>query len=78
MERVTKEIRKMVDHLTGLNLNDLNLMKAINCQVLPVTGLAMNVCNLGKGDLEELDVIVYYGEKDFMEENQAMRDYIQG
>ena len=59
MERVTKEIRKMVDHLTGLNLNDLNLMKAINCQVLPVTGLAMNVCNLGKDDLEELDVMVY-------------------
>ena len=78
MERVTKEIRKMVDHLTGLNLNDLNLMKAINCQVLPVTGLAMNVCNLGKDDLEELDVIVYYREKDFMENNQAMRDYIQG
>ena len=78
MERVTKEIRKMVDHLRGLNLNDLNLMKAINCQVLPVTGLAMNVCNLGKDDLEELDVMVYYGEKDFMEDNQAMRYYIQG
>ena len=30
MERVKKEIRRL-DHLTGLNLNDKNLMKAINC-----------------------------------------------
>ena len=30
MERVQKEIRRL-DHLTGLNLNDKNLMKAINC-----------------------------------------------
>ena len=29
MERVKKEIRKRLDHLTGLNLNDKNLMKAI-------------------------------------------------
>ena len=31
MERVKKGIRKSLDHLTGLNLNDKNLMKAINC-----------------------------------------------
>ena len=31
MERVKKEIRKRLDHLTGLNLNDKNLIKAINC-----------------------------------------------
>ena len=31
MERVKTEIRKRLDHLTGLNLNDKNLMKAINC-----------------------------------------------
>ena len=40
----------------------------------------MNVCNLGKSDLDKLDMTcqkVYYGEKDFMEDNQAMRDYIQ-
>ena len=30
MERVKKEIRKRLDHLTSLNLNDQNLMKAIN------------------------------------------------
>ena len=31
MERVKKEIRRRLDHLMGLNLNDKNLMKAINC-----------------------------------------------
>ena len=32
MERVKKEIRKRLDHLTSLNLNDQNLMKAILLQ----------------------------------------------
>ena len=58
MERVKKEIRKRLDHLTSLNLNDQNLMKAINCRAIPVAGHVMNVCNLGKGELEELDKIV--------------------
>ena len=58
MERVKKEIRKRLDHLVGLNLNDQNLMKAINCQVIPVAGYVLNVVNLGKGDLDELDKIV--------------------
>ena len=57
MERVQKEIRRL-DHLTGLNLNDKNLMKEINCRVIPVAGYVMNVCNLGKGNLDELDVTV--------------------
>ena len=55
IERVKKEIRKRLDHLVGLNLNDQNLMKAINCRVIPVAGYVMNVVNLGKGDLDELD-----------------------
>ena len=58
MERVKAEIRRRLDHLTRLNLNDKNLMKAINCQVIPVAGYVMNVCNLGKGDLDELDIAV--------------------
>ena len=58
MERVKKEIRKILDHLTSLNLNDQNLVKAINCRVIPVAGYVMNVCNLGKGELDELDKIV--------------------
>ena len=37
----------------------------------------MNVCNLAKGDLEELEMTVKNRENDFMEDNQAMRDYIR-
>ena len=58
MERVKKEIGKRLDHLTGLNLNNKNLTKAINCRVIPVAGSVMNVCNLGKGDLDKLDMTV--------------------
>ena len=42
----------------GLNLNDKNLMKAINCRAISVAGYVMNICNLGKGDLDELDMTV--------------------
>ena len=41
-----------------MNLNDENLVKAINCRVVPVAGYIMNVCNLRKGDIAELDMIV--------------------
>ena len=58
MDRVKKEIRRRLGHLTGLNLNDKNLMKAINCRVIPLAGYEMNVCNLGKGVLNELDMRV--------------------
>ena len=58
MEKVKKEIRKRLDHLTSLNLNDQNLMKAINCRAIPVAGYVMHVCNLRKGELDELDKIV--------------------
>ena len=56
LERVKKEIRKRLDYRTGLNLNGQNLMKAINCQVIPVAVYVMNVCNLGNGDLDKLDI----------------------
>ena len=55
-ERVKKEIKKKLEHLTGLNVNEKNMMKAINCRVIPVAGYVMSVCNLGKGDLDELDM----------------------
>ena len=50
--------KKSLELLVGASLNDENLMKAINSRVIPVTGYIMNVCNLGKGDLEELDKMV--------------------
>ena len=42
----------------GLNLNIQNLMKVINCRVIPVAGYVMNVYNLGKADLDKLDMKV--------------------
>ena len=58
MQRVKKEIAKRLEQLVEVNLNDENLVKAINSRVVPVAGYVMNVCNLGKGDIEELDKIV--------------------
>ena len=43
MERLKKKIRKKLDHLTGLNLNELNVIKAVNCCVIPVAGYIMNI-----------------------------------
>ena len=40
------------------SLNDENLVKAINCRVIPVAGDIINVCNLSEGDIYELDKIV--------------------
>ena len=80
MERVKKEIRQRLEHLTKLNLNDQNLMKAINCRVIPVAGYVMNVCQLGKGELEELDKIVKNAlrrKRDSMEDSQVMRSCTQ-
>ena len=58
MKRVKKEIRKRLDHLRELSLNDKNLMKAINGRVTPVAGYVMNVYNIGKSDLDDLDMTV--------------------
>ena len=41
-----------------LKINDQSLMKAIDFRILPVASYIMNVCNLGKGDLDELEMIV--------------------
>ena len=40
-ERVKKEIKKRTEHLVKLHLNDKNLIKAINCRVIPVAGYIM-------------------------------------
>ena len=56
--RVKNEIMRRLDHLMSLHLNDQSLMNAINCRVIPVAGYVMNVCNLGKSELDELDNIV--------------------
>ena len=53
-------------------------MKAINCRVTPVADYVLNVCNLGKGDLDKLNMIVksvLRRERDIMEDNHGMRLY---
>ena len=57
-KRVKKEMKNQLDHLTGLNLYAQNLMKTTNCRVTPVVGCVINEYSLGKGILDELDMIV--------------------
>ena len=66
LERVKKEIKKRTEHLVKLHLNDKNLMKEINCRVIPVAGYIMNVCVIRKGELEKLDKMV----KDILRERK--------
>ncbi len=42
----------------NLELYDKNLVRAVNCRVIPVAGYAMNICRFSKAELEELDMIV--------------------
>ena len=58
MERVVKEMTEKMRSLTQLELYDKNLVRAVNCRVIPVAGYAMNVCRMNKEDLVEMDMIV--------------------
>ena len=55
MERVKKEVDRRTAQVVNLILNYGNVMKAINCRVITVTGYILNAYNLLKGDFEELD-----------------------
>ena len=69
MQRVKKEIAKILEQPVGMNLTDENL---VNCRVVPVARYIMNVCNLRKGDIEELDMIVKTAlRKEAFHEKQA-------
>ena len=58
MERVVKEMTEGMRSLTQLELYDKNLVRAVNCRVIPVAVYAMNVCTMSKEDLVEMDMIV--------------------
>lgn len=51
-------MQKRTEQLAKLKINDTNLMKAINCRVVPAMGHAINVCLTTKYDSEKLDKIV--------------------
>ena len=66
LERVKKETKKRAEYLVKLRLNDKNLMKPINCRVIPVAGYIMNVCVIRKEELKELKKVV----KDILQERK--------
>ena len=57
-ERVKEEVTKRVKMLTKTELNDANLIKAINMKVIPAVTYAVNVCKFTITELKELDQII--------------------
>ena len=54
-ERVKEELLKRVKMIANTELNDANLIKAINMNIIPVAVYAMNICRFNVGELKELD-----------------------
>ena len=60
-QRVKTEVRNRVSMLINTELNDGNLVRAINAKVIPVAAYTMNVCKFTAGELKELDQIIPAG-----------------
>ena len=56
--RVKGEVTRRMEILTKMELNDKNLIRAINTKVIPVAAYPMNVCRFTKTELTELDEII--------------------
>ena len=57
-ERVQEEVAKRMKMIVKTELNDENLIKAINIKVIPVAAYVMNICKLNISELKELDQII--------------------
>ena len=57
-ERVKDEVNKRVKMLTNTELNEVNLVRAINMKVTPVATCPMNVCKCNGGEPKELDQVI--------------------
>ena len=57
-ERVKHDVTKRVRMLINTELNDINLVRAINAKVIPVAAYLMNVCKFSNGELKELDQVI--------------------
>ena len=57
-DRVKDEVNKRVKMLTNTELNDVNLVHAINTKVIPVAAYSMNICKFTDGELKELDQVI--------------------
>ena len=53
--RVKEEINRRMNIITKTELNDKNLVKAINMKVIPVAAYPMDVCKFTQSELTELD-----------------------
>ena len=66
MERVQIKMEQRTRTLVGEGLYDKNLVKAINCRVIPVSAYMMNICNFTGKELDQLD----QGIKKILRENK--------
>lgn len=57
-ERVKDEVTKRVQMIANTELNDANMIKAINMKVVPVATYAMNICKFTIAELRALDQII--------------------
>ena len=57
-KRVKEEVLKRMKIIINTELNDANLIKAINMKVIPVAAYAMNICKFSIAELKELDQII--------------------
>ena len=57
-ELVQDEVNKRVKILTSTELNNVNLVRAINTKLIPVAAYPMNVCKFTDGELKELDQVI--------------------
>ena len=57
-ERVKHEVTKRVRMLINTELNDINLVRAIDVKVIPVAAYPMNVYKFSIGELKELDQVI--------------------
>ena len=56
--RIKNNNNNKVKLLTKTELDDANLIQAINKKVIPVAAYAMNVCKFSTGELNELDQVI--------------------
>ena len=56
--RVKEEVNRRLQTLTKVELNDKNLINAINTKVIPVVANPMNVRKFAKAEFDELDLFV--------------------
>ena len=57
-ERVKAEVTKRVRMLVDTELNDANLISAINAKVISVASYPMNICKFSNGELNQLDQVI--------------------